>query len=56
MKVETYTDANGSNMDSIEYMDGVTVEEIAEDLRRCYTNWDYAVVSDDDGAIETIIR
>lgn len=56
MKAETYTNANGSNMDCIEYKDGVTVEEIAEDLRESYGNWDYAIVYGNDGPIETVER
>lgn len=56
MTVETYTNQGGSNMDRIEYKEGVTIREIAEDLRRCYGNWDYAEVYDGDNWVGTIIR
>lgn len=47
---ETYTTANGSNMDSIEYEESATLIEIVNDLRG-FKNWDYAILSDDDGEI-----
>ena len=53
---ETYTTANGSNMDSIEYKANATLEEIITDLRG-FDNWDYAILSDDDGeTIATVYR
>lgn len=48
MKVETYTQANGSNMDCIDFATN-NLEEIAEWLIEHITGWDYAYVSDDDG-------
>lgn len=48
MKVETYTNANGSNMDIIEYADDLTTEQIADDLRKRCDNWDYALAWHDD--------
>lgn len=48
--VETYTTNNGSNMDEIAYND-IPMEDIAADLIRNYDNWDYAIVSDEDGDV-----
>ena len=53
IEVETYTTANGSNMDRIGYNDGVTVEEVAHDLRSRYDDWDYAIIAFDSG--ETVV-
>lgn len=54
--VETYTTDNGSNMDPVEYRDGLTLDEVAADLRKCYGNWDYAYVEFPDGSIEMVER
>ncbi|MBQ9002144.1 MAG: helix-turn-helix domain-containing protein [Eggerthellaceae bacterium] len=48
---ETYTTANGSNMDEITYKDTAALGEIIANLRNCYDNWDYAILSGDDGEI-----
>lgn len=53
--VETYTTENASNMDQIAYND-IPTEDIAADLVRSYDNWDYAVVSDEDGEIVATIH
>ena len=53
---ETYTRANGSNMDRIEYKDGVTVEQVAEDLRKSYDDWDYVVLTEGGEVIATVER
>lgn len=54
---ETYTTANGSNMDAIAYDGSASIYEIAADLRSGYDNWDYAILTDDDGEeIATIER
>lgn len=44
IKVETYTNENGSNMDCINYKDGVTYEYIKDDLNNMGVDWDYALV------------
>ena len=51
--VETFTVANGSNMDEIAYNE-IPMEDVAADLIRSYDNWDYAVVSDEGGILCTI--
>lgn len=51
ISAETYTTVNGSNMDNIEYNASASIEEIITDLRNSYDNWDYAILSDDDGDI-----
>lgn len=56
MKAETYTNQGGSNMDCIEYKEGTAIEEIAEDLRKCYDNWDYAIIYGENGQTETVER
>ena len=50
INAETCTIANGSNMDNIEYKASATLEEIITDLRS-YDNWDYAILSDENGTI-----
>ncbi len=49
MSVETYTTANGSNMDEIIYREGLTIADIADDLRNDYRDWGYAYISDHNG-------
>lgn len=49
MNVETYTTANGSNMDNVSYRDGLTIEEVAADLVATVDGWDYAHVTDGEG-------
>ena len=54
---ETYTTANGSNMDAIAYDGSTTIYDIADDLRNSYNDWDYAILTDDDGdEIATVER
>lgn|GEM_PF-4335014 len=52
---ETYTTANGSNMDAITYNDSASIREIADDLKQ-YDNWDYAILTDDDDEIIATIE
>lgn len=57
-EVETYTFENGSNVVCISYdLDWKNAfNDIANDLRENYTNWDYAIVSENNGDNHFIIE
>lgn len=46
---ELYKRETGSTMSVVQYVGHCCVEEIAEDLRHDYDNWDYAQLTDSDG-------
>lgn len=53
--VETYTNAEGSNLDMIPYQ-VIDIDEIANDLVNTINDWDYAIVWDDEtGDIYAIV-
>lgn len=47
MIAETYTNANGSNMDEVRYCD-LDIETIAYDLHVTVKGWDYAILTDEE--------
>lgn len=52
---ELYRRDTGSTMSAVEYSQYATLDEIARDLRECWDDWDYAIVSgydDEDVVIE----
>lgn len=47
---ELYTSENGSLMRVYDYRPGTSGQEIADDLHETVDGWDYALLTDSDGA------